>query len=144
MVSAMKLSAMKLSTLTVVLLALTLSGCTFARQRINDPDIGNKVRAAKSGGKLENGVTTTKQIVEMLGSPPNGILAAPNGNGRVLLYTFGQGKTKGLTLLIFNVVKTNIGVDTALFFMDNDGKLMNHFVSTNSEDLPWEWWAFGE
>ena len=114
-----------------------LAGCTFTRDRINDSDLGSKIR----DGEFVVGRTTAKDIVRILGSDPQSVLATPNG-GRVLVYTYGQTKSKGLTLLLFNVIKSNVGLDTAIFFLDSNGKLREHYVSSNSEDLPWQWWAF--
>ena len=62
---------------------------------------------------------------------------------RLMIYNYGQSKTKGLTLILFNVAKTNVAIDTAIFLVDADGTIEESWVGDNSLDVPWEWWAFG-
>lgn len=113
---------------------LVLSGCTFARARINDPEFIVKAAA------IEEGTTTSEQLVAQVGNPLSWVRV---GSGEELyVYSYGQSKTGGLTMLIFNVTKTNLKLDTA-FFVIKDGVVTEKYVGTNSEDVPWQWWAFG-
>ncbi|MBK9387587.1 MAG: hypothetical protein IPN34_22460 [Planctomycetes bacterium] len=128
--------------LAATLLA-ALPACTFNRQRINDSELGDKIRAAELEKTLVKGVTTEADLVRLTSSPPTSILLLRNDQ-RVYIYNFGQAKTAGLTLILVNILKTNLAIDTALFFFGTDGKLRDYVLSTNSEELPWQWWAFSE
>ncbi len=125
------------------ILLAALPACTFNRQRINDSELGDKIRAADAEKTLQKGVTTEADLVRLTGSPPTSILLLRNDQ-RVYIYNFGQAKTAGLTLILINILKTNLAIDTALFFFGTDGKLRDYVLSTNSEELPWQWWAFSE
>lgn len=127
------------STTSLSLLAalLCLGACTFARNKINAEDIYEKVPL------IEVGKTKASEIESIIGSPPNTII--PLQGGRELqVYNFGQSKTKGLTLIFINILKTNARFDSAYFFIDAQGVVERKSVSNYSEDVPWEWWAFGE
>jgi hypothetical protein len=122
------------------LLALTgllWGGCTVSRHDINAFDFHDRIT------ELEVGKTTSQELQDMIGSPPQSVLFTEN-DGRVWVYTFGHAKTAGLTLIVFNALKTNMGLDGALFLIDRDGIVRKHFVSNNSQNIPWEWWPFDE
>lgn len=129
------------SSLPVVFLTvaamLLATGCTVTRQDINTVDFHEKIR------NVETGKTTTDELRDMIGSPPQSVLYTSGGE-RIWVYSFGQAKTAGLTLIVFNTLKTNIGLDGALFLIDENGVIKEYTVSNNSQDLPWEWWPFDE
>jgi hypothetical protein len=116
---------------------LLMTGCTIARQDINTVDFHDRIM------NVEPGKTTTDELKEMIGSPPQSILYVKGGE-RIWLYSFGQAKAAGLTLIVFNTLKTNVGLDGALFLIDQNGVVKEYNVSNNSQDLPWEWWPFDE
>ena len=79
----------------------------------------------------------------MLGSPPNNVIAV--GGGRtVYLYAFGDSKTEGFNIILLEITKSNVGIDSAIFIADRNGVVQESYVSNNSRDLPWEFWAFGD
>lgn len=121
----------------LLLLPLFLGACTFARQKINVEQFHEKAELVVPGE------TKADELVDILGSPPNAILPLKEGK-KVYVYTFGQGKTKGLTLILFNVSKTNVGIDSGYFFIDRNDTVEEKVISNNSREVPWEWWAFGD
>ncbi|MHC4943752.1 MAG: hypothetical protein ACYTG7_12115 [Planctomycetota bacterium] len=126
-----------LGILAALTLAFLLSGCMFARQKINIENFHAKAET------IVPGKTKAKELTEILGSQPNAIIDTPEGK-KIFAYTFGEAKTKGLTLILFNVRKTNLGIDTAYFFIDKNNVVEEKIISTNSKEIPWEWWAFGD
>ena len=122
--------------LICVSLGLLARGCIFARQKINVEDFHAKAAT------IVPGQTTGKEAMEAIGSPPNAILQLKDEKAYV--YTFGDGKTGGLNLFIFNTRKTNLGIDTAYFFVDDNDVVKRKMVSNHSQDLDWDWWAFGD
>ena len=125
---------------TAVLAALILwiggaTGCVFNRLQINDPELPEKAQ------QLVKGKTTAKEVEQLLG-PATSI--TPIGNKLLYAYTYGDSKTGGLSLIFFNVSKTNTGIDTALILVDESEIVQDVYLGKNSADLPWEWWAFGD
>jgi hypothetical protein len=116
--------------------AIAANGCGFNRQQINHADLPDKVAGVVPGQ------TTLAELEQMVGGPA--IAVTPVGDGkRLYTYTFGDSKTKGLYLILLNISKTNTGIDTASFLVNQDNIVEAVQVGKNSEDLPWEWWAFG-
>ena len=115
---------------------IALGGCTWGRQQINQADLENRVAGVVPGQ------TTAAELEKLAGGPPTSI--TPIGQKQLYAYTFGDSKSEALTLLIINIGKTNTGLDTALFLIDENGIVESSRVGTNSKDLPWEWWAFGD
>ncbi len=118
--------------------ALVLSSCTFARAEINNSHIPELVAE-----HLKLGETTSEQVIDAIGTPPGQIIFLPNKE-KLLIYNYGQSKTKGFTLILFNSLRTNVAIDTAIFHVDASGKVDEAWIGDNSQDVPWEWWAFGE
>jgi hypothetical protein len=122
-----------------LLLSLSLlagSGCTWSRTRVNDPDFRTKAASVVPGK------TTARELIQTLGTPINWV-ELPGGN-HMYAYSYGDSKTEGLTLLVVNILKTNVGLDSAFFLLDDKDVVREKYIGTNSEDLPWEWWAFGD
>jgi hypothetical protein len=116
--------------------AIAGSGCGFNRQQINHADLPEQVSGVVPGQ------TTLAELEQMVGGPATAV--TPVGDGKSLYtYTFGDSKTKGLYLVLLNISKTNTGIDTASFLVNQDNIVEAVQVGKNSEDLPWEWWAFG-
>jgi hypothetical protein len=117
-------------------LALGSAGCAFSRTVINGPDLRERI------SRVEPGRTQADDLERILGTPPTSI--TPVGDGRVYAWSFGEGKTAGLNLILLNVNKTNLGIDTALFYVDAQDVVRQVSVGQNSREIPWEWWAFGD
>jgi hypothetical protein len=122
--------------LAAAVVVIALGGCTWGRQQINQADLERRVAGVVPGQ------TTVAELEQMAGGPPTSI--TPIGQKQLYAYTYGDSKSEALTLLIINIGKTNTGLDTALFLIDQNGVVESARVGTNSEDLPWEWWAFGD
>ena len=122
--------------LAAAVVVMALGGCSWGRQQINQADLERRVAGVVPGQ------TTAAELEQMAGGPPTSI--TPIGQKQLYAYTYGDSKSEALTLLIINIGKTNTGLDTALFLIDENGVVESSRVGTNSQDLPWEWWAFGD
>jgi hypothetical protein len=131
----MKRTSLDCAVLTAVVV-MALGGCSWGRQQINQADLESRVAGVVPGQ------TTAAELEGLAGGPPTSI--TPIGQKQLYAYTFGDSKSEALTLLIVNIGKTNTGLDTALFLIDENGIVESSRVGTNSKDLPWEWWAFGD
>ena len=120
-----------------IALGMAAGGCTWARQRTNVADFHQKV------GSVIPGTTRADQLKSILGTEPNTRVNAAGGK-TIYVYNFGDAKTKGLTLLLINISKTNVGGDTAYLVVNRQGVVEEMFISSNSKDLPWEFLAFGD
>ena len=125
-----------LASVLVLLNVLSFAGCTFSRARINAEDMFEKA------GHVEVGKTKGAELESIIGSPPNTIIPMQGGR-EVQIYNFGDSKTNGLTLIIINILKTNVRFDSAYFFIDANGVVERKSISNYSKDVPWQWWAFG-
>ena len=125
----------KLGIVLCLLLCIALTGCMFGRNKINIEEFNAKA------AQIETGKTTAKEATEIIGSPPNAILQLGKGE-RAYVYTFGDAKTGGLNLIVFNTRKTNTGIDSAYFFLDDNDVIVKKIVSNYSDDLDWDWWPF--
>ena len=117
-------------------LAIALGACTFSRDQVNQSDMPSRMAGVVPGQ------TTLAELEAMAGGTATSI--TPIGDKRLYAYTFGDAKTAGLTLILLNISKTNAGFDTALFLVDENNIVEWAGVGRNSEDLPWQWWAFGD
>ncbi len=122
--------------LPVLLGALFLASCTFARSHVNNPDFPTVAYQVKEG------TTNSDQLLSLLGAP-NAILPAGDG-AEVYLYTFGDGKTGGLNLILVNFQKTNLGVDSGYFVVDKNKVVTRKLISTHSQGVEWDWWPFSD
>lgn len=119
---------------SMAVMAMALGGCTWNRQQINQADLQRRM------ADVVVGQTTAAELEQAIGTPTS---ITPIGRNQLYAYTFGDSKTEALTLLIINIGKTNTGLDTALFLIDENGVVQDSRIGKNSKDLPWEWWAFG-
>jgi hypothetical protein len=122
----MKRSSSSVAVLTAVVV-MALAGCSWGRQQINQADLETRV------ARVVPGQTTAAELEELAGGPPTSI--TPIGQKQLYAYTFGDSKSEALTLLIINIGKTNTGLDTALFLIDENGIVESSRVGTNSKDL---------
>ena len=130
---------MKRAACALAVLAMLLAGpgCLWRRARTNVADLPQRME-----GVVE-GQTTVSQLEEIMGSPPNNVIQL-SGGGAILLYAFGDSKTNGMNLILLEITKTNVGVDSAIFIVDANNVIQEMTVSNNSQDLEWEFWAFGD
>ena len=118
------------------LLLVLASGCSMHRTRIN---IENPFERF---GKIEPNVTRSTELEGILGTAPSNIVpVAPDKQGWV--YSFGASKSWMLGIVLFNVQKTNTGVDTAVVIVDQAGYVDRVIHGSNSKDLPWQFWPYG-
>lgn len=114
-------------------LALSLSGCFFARVNRNDPI------AAESLQHLVPGTTTAEQAVELLGGPT---LVVQLGDRSAYRYDHTVTKATGLLLGIFNVGHTDTREDRLWLFFDAYDRLTHVGASLQSHRasyaLPWD------
>ena len=47
-------------------------------------------------------------------------------------------------MILINISKTNSAIDTASFLVNENNIVEWMQVGNNTEDLPWEWWAFDD
>jgi len=130
---------MRYSLVGMILLGLgvtALTGCGFNRQQINQADLPQRVSGVVPGQ------TTLAELEQMAGGPATSI--TPVGDKRLYVWTFGDVKTKGLYLVFLNISKTNTAIDTGIFLVNENNVVEWMQVGENTEDLPWEWWAFGD
>lgn len=112
-----------------------VTGCAWSRSKLNDENLHLRAQSVREGH------TTEAELVKLLGSGPNTIIPMRNGN-QVYAYNVGDTKTKGLSLIVLNISKTNVRIDSAYFFINEKGIVEKSSISTNSQEVPWEWWAF--
>ena len=123
--------------LMVALLTPGLGGCTFSRAQINAADLEQRV------ANVVPGTTHIEEVERMIGGPATSI--TPVSTDRLLYaWTFGDSKTAGLTLILINIMKTNSGIDTALFLVDDQGVVEEAKIGQNHKEVGWQWWAFGD
>jgi hypothetical protein len=119
----------------LLLLALG-TGCSFQRQRVNIENPYARLARVKPGE------TRAEELTAILGTAPSSkVPVPPDKEGFV--YGFGDSKTFMLGIIILNFQKTNTGMDTAVVVIDKSGIVQDVIHSTNSKDLPWQFWPFG-
>jgi hypothetical protein len=118
-------------------IALSLDGCLWARQKINVENFHDKAMAVKPGK------TRANQLPGIFGTTPNAIIPGKGGK-EVQIYSFGDAKRKGFVAIIINYIKENKGLDSAYFYIDANGVVEEKIISTNSQDVEFEWWPFGD
>jgi len=125
--------------LGAVLLAAAVApaGCVFQKVELNDPSIGRKAQA------IVPGETREEQLLEILGVEPTSFITLKEG-GKLLNYAYGLSKTGGLNLIVFNTQRTNTGLDTMFLKVNPEGVVTKAWVGDHSENVEWDWWAFGE
>ena len=118
-------------------LLLATSACSWSKTVINESDFLTRA------DKVIVGQTKREQLPAILGSTPLTWIETDNGT-QVYVYTYGQTKTKGFNMILLGISKSNTRIDAAYFVTDKDGVVSMKFVGTNSKDVPFEWWAFGD
>ena len=122
----------------VVLVAVTLvsSGCTNARAQLN-MKLFHEVLP-----EIVPGETNISDVEQAIG-PATSI--TPVADKLIYAWVYSDSKTRGLTLILLNISKTNTGFDVAHFLVrPSDFVIEEVMLGRNSTDVPWEWWAFGD
>lgn len=122
---------------SALLLALTACGCVLHRMEVNDVSIVQKARG------ITLGATRDLELPHLLGAQPTSFITLPDG-GRLYVYSYGLAKTAGVNLILLNIQKTNQGLDTMFILIGPDGVVQRTWIGDHSEEVDWDWWAFGE
>ena len=118
-------------------LLLATSACSWSKTVVNEPDF------LARADQVVVGQTRREQLPEILGSTPLTWIQAADGTD-IYVYTYGQTKAKAFNMILLGISKSNTRIDSAWFVIDKDGLVSKKFVGTNSQDVPFEWWAFGD
>ena len=119
----------------LLVLTVALAGCSWTKSRVNVEGLYLKADRVEVGA-------TTDELIKTIGRSPNAIV--PGKSGSIYLYNFGETRTHGFSLFVVSFKKSNVGLDSAMFFVGEDGKVEEKVVSDNSRDLEWEFWPFGD
>lgn len=119
--------------LCAVVLILLAASCALGRQSTNDPI------DAETVAKLKPGVTTAKEVVELLGGP---VEVVQLGRRSAYLYSADMTKTAGLILILFNMFHQDTRQDRVWVFFDGND-VLSHYGATYETHrtqyaLPWE------
>jgi hypothetical protein len=118
------------------LLPVLGTGCSFQRQRMNIENPYSRIARVKPGE------TRAEELSAIFGTAPSSkVPVPPDRVGYV--YGFGDSKTFMLGFILLNFQKTNTGMDTAVVVVDKSGIVQEVIHSSNSKDLPWQFWPFG-
>jgi hypothetical protein len=104
-----------------------LAGCGVTRQT---QGVMNKWRD-KSIAPFETGQTTQSDVIAQLG-PPSQVIAL--NDGVVYYYMRELVVSKGLFLIVYNVVRKQVSYDRAIFFFNSEGILTDYGYS--AEQIP--------
>ena len=104
-----------------------LAGCGVTRQT---QGVMNKWRD-ESIPPFEKGQTTQSEVIELLG-PPSQVIAL--NDGVVYYYMREFVISKGLFLIVYNVVRKQVSYDRAIFFFNSEGILTDYGYS--EEQIP--------
>ena len=118
-------------------LLLATSACSWNKTVINEADF------IARADQVVVGQTKREQLPEILGSTPLTWIETDNGT-QVYVYSYGQSKTNGFNIILLGISRTNTRIDAAYFVTDKSGVVSMKFVGTNSKDVPFQWWAFGD
>ena len=115
---------------------LMLQGCMWGRMQINDPKIVDRVKLIRPG------VTRTADLASILGAQPT--MRMP-GKERVLLgYTYGDTKSNGLVLILFNFSRSTTVTDTLYIEADAKTGLVTAVYPPKKHDIEWRFWPFDD
>ena len=120
----------------IVLLAVLLQGCMWNRMRINNPDIAQRAAAIKVGE------TRGVDVPRILDAQPT--MRMP-GKDRIMYgYTYGDGKTGGLMLILFNFTRTSTVAETLYVEVNAANDVVSGLYIPPTRELPWRFWPFGD
>ena len=119
-----------------VLLLVSASGCAMHRNRMNIE------KPFERFAKIQPNVTRASELEGILGTAPSNIVSVgPDKQGWV--YSYGDSKSWMMGIILFNVQKTNTGVDTAVVVVDQRGYVDRVIAGSNSKNVSWQFWPYG-
>lgn len=113
-------------------LLFAAQGCMWSRVKVNDESLPARLAKVGKGMSLEDVLTIAR-------CQPSAIL--PSKEGRVVIYNTGDTKTEGLMLILVNVMKTNMSLQSIYFFLDANDRVVK-ILRSKSQEPEWEFWAF--
>ncbi len=125
-----------LSFLAVIAALAMTTGCSWSRNKINDTTIVSRQQL------IQVGTTPIADVPSILAAAPSAIVPLPSG-GNQYSFVFGDSRTNGLNLILFNFAKTNLVTSAIYITSDKDG-IVNHVSQSHTADPEWQWWPFGE
>ena len=120
----------------VVLAVLLLQGCMWNRMRINDPDI------AQRAAEIKVGETCGADVPRILGAQPT--MRMPGKDRLMYGYTYGDGKTGGLMLILFNFTRTSTVAETLYVEVNSETDIVTGLYIPPERELSWRFWPFGD
>lgn len=123
---------MKAILMTGFCLLFAAQGCMWSRVKINDESLPTRLAKVGKGMSLEDVITLAR-------CQPSAIL--PSKEGRILIYNTGDTKTEGLMLILVNVMKTNMSLNSTYFFLDSEDRV-TRVLRSGGQEPEWEFWAF--
>ena len=123
-----------------LLLALALTsltqGCMWSRSRINDPTVADRAYLIKPG------VTKVTEIAGILGAQPT--MRMPGKEKTLLGYTYGDTKSNGLMLIVFNFGRSTTVTDTLYIEVDAQTGIVVNVYPPKKHAIAWRFWPFGD
>ena len=121
--------------LAALALPLLAGGCVWNRMKINDPSVAERAAAIKPG------VTKASEIVDIIGAQPT--MRLPGKEAMLYGYTYGDTKTGGLMLILFNFMRSTTVTDTLYISIDPKTEIVQKVYLPDRHELEWEFWPFG-
>lgn len=115
-----------------VCLLFAAQGCMWSRVKVNDETLPDRLAKVQTGMAL-------KDVIALARCQPSAIL--PSKEGRILIYNTGDTKTEGLMLILVNVMKTNMSLESTYLFLDANDRVTK-ILRSGSQEPEWEFWAF--
>lgn len=120
----------------LVLMSSLLQGCLWGRMRINDPTVVERARGIKVGQ------TRGVDVPRILHAQPT--MRMPGKERLMYGYTFGDTKTEGLVLLLFNFTRSSTLAETLYVEVDAKSDMVTNIYIPPARDLEWRFWPFGD
>lgn len=113
---------------------LLVEGCMWSRMRINDPSVAERARVIRPG------ITRADQVADIIGAQPT--LRMPQKDYTLFGYTYGDTKSNGLILILFNFTRSTTMTDTLYIETDNETGLVSHVYFPKHHEVDWRFWPF--
>jgi outer membrane protein assembly factor BamE (lipoprotein component of BamABCDE complex) len=110
---------------------LLLGGCAFGRAKIGEPLFAERVQ------QIQKGMTNRAEVVKVFGPPD---LVSHTLTHEVFHYQYLDGKL-GL-FLIFS--RANVKSDDLFIFFNEEGIVTEVIFGRRTDQLPFQFWPFGE
>lgn len=115
------------------LLVFFTQGCLFARTKLGAEGLHNRLQRIRPGMTLE-------RVAQVAGELPHAMI--PSKEGSIAIYNMGDAKTKGLTLVLFNMSRTTSVFTSAYIFLDKDSCVKRVWMEKKQPTPPWQWYPF--